>query len=108
MKPPSSEEIGKLQKLLIKNPIAFTAAFFVSFCGMLICAVVLVTRESADDARKSASEYKAMYESERRDNRDLTNELLINNGIIREYREVAKKADSVITETKAPVKILKQ
>ncbi|MDR6548552.1 hypothetical protein J2810_004642 [Chryseobacterium rhizosphaerae] len=108
MNPPSSEEIGKLQKLLLKNPIAFTAAFFVSFCGMLICAVVLLTRESADDQRKSADEWKKLYETERSANRELTNELLINNGIIREYREVAKKADSVITETQTSVKILQK
>ncbi|WP_294203147.1 hypothetical protein [uncultured Chryseobacterium sp.] len=101
MTTPSSEELGKLQKLLLKNPIAFTAAFFVSFCGMLICTVVLLTRESSND-------WKTQYEAERQANRELTNELLINNGIIREYREVAKKADSVITETKVPVKILKK
>lgn len=97
----NTKQIGDFQKLIIKNPIAFTAAIF---------CIAFITMYYLNTQLRSSNEayYKQLYQESQlqlqkeRDSKDkLTTELLINNGIIQKQNEVIVKADSTLKDNVA-------
>lgn len=91
-------ELGKFQKLLAKNPLAFVGAvFFVMFC---------VTYWINIDKNSDSEQYwKELYQKERDKNDALQLELLIKAGVldkkdrvIEKQNQVIKKADSTLKD----------
>ncbi|MEI7489291.1 MAG: hypothetical protein WCJ72_18130, partial [Chryseobacterium sp.] len=90
MENPDSNQVGKFQQLIIKNPLAFVASvFFIMFW----ITYFLNVRKSDN----SESYYKKLYEYERNKNDNLNNDLLIKAGIIEKRNEEIKIADSTLT-----------
>lgn len=88
---PSVQDVGNVQKLIIKNPIAFVAAIFCIAFGF----TYYININKNSDAEQY---YKELYEAERNRNDRLTTELLINKGVIRRQEEVIIKADSTLKD----------
>lgn len=88
---PSTEDVGNIQKLIVKNPIAFVAAIFCIAFGF----TYYININKNSDAEQY---YKELYEAERNRNDRLTTELLINKGVIRRQEEVIIKADSTLKD----------
>ena len=92
------EELGKFQKLLAKNPLAFVGAvFFVMFC---VTYWININKNS--DAEQN---WKELYQKERDKNDTLQLKLLIKAGVldkkdrvIEKQNEVIKKADSTLKD----------
>lgn len=88
---PNVQDVGNVQKLIIKNPIAFVAAIFCIAFGF----TYYININKNSDAEQY---YKELYEAERNRNDRLTTELLINKGVIRRQEEVIIKADSTLKD----------
>lgn len=96
--PLNPENLGKIQRLIIKNPIAFVAAvFFAMFC---LNYFIIINKNS-----DSEQYWKELYQKERDKNDALQLELLIKAGVldnkdrvIEKQNQVIKKADSTLKD----------
>jgi len=86
---PSSTEVGKFQRLITKNPIAFVASVFFLMFG--ITYFINIRKNNS-----SEQYWKELYEKERGEKDRLKDELLIKAGYIKD--ETIKKADSTLRE----------
>lgn len=86
---PNSNELGKFQQLIIKNPLAFVAAVF--FLMFWVTYFINIRKNS-----NSEQYWKELYEKERGEKDKLKDELLMKAGYIKE--ETIKKADSTLRE----------
>lgn len=86
---PNSNELGKFQQLISKNPIAFVAAVFFLMFWITYFINLNSSKESKDD-------YKTLYYEERKKVDELNRQLLIKAGYIKD--ETIKKADSALRE----------
>ncbi|NML70022.1 hypothetical protein HHL23_09435 [Chryseobacterium sp. RP-3-3] len=100
---PNTNQIGKIQSLIAKNPVAFIAAVF--FLMFWITYFI-----NLDSSKESKEDYKTLYNEERRKNDNLNYQLLIKAGIIERNNEEMKLADSTLrNQTQEQAKtILKQ
>ncbi|MGL5234097.1 MAG: hypothetical protein ACRC8Z_04985 [Empedobacter falsenii] len=91
------EELGKFQKLLAKNPLAFVGAvFFVMFC---------VTYWININKNSDAEQYwKELYQKERDKNDALQLELLIKAGVLDKKERVIEKQNKVIKKADSTLK----
>lgn len=88
---PNTNEIGKIQQLIIKNPFAFVGSvFFLMF--WITYFINLKNSNSSEDY------YKRLYEEERKKNDDLNTKLLIKAGVIEKQKAESKEADSTLRE----------
>lgn len=86
---PNTNELGKYQQLIAKNPVAFVAAVF--FLMFWITFFINIRKNN------NAEEYwKELYEKEKWQKDQLKDELLQNAGYIK--KETLKKADSTLRE----------
>lgn len=86
---PSTNDVGKFQQLISKNPIAFVASVF--FLMFWITYFINIRKNN------SAEQYwKELYEKERGEKDELKDELLMKAGYIKQ--ETIKKADSTLRE----------
>lgn len=86
---PNSNELGKFQQLIIKNPVAFVAAVF--FLMFWFTYFINIRKNS-----NSEQYWKELYERERGEKDKLKDELLMKAGYIKE--ETIKVADSTLRE----------
>lgn len=86
---PNSNELGKFQQLIIKNPLAFVAAVF--FLMFWVTYFINIRKNS-----NSEQYWKELYEKERGEKDKLKDRLLMKAGYIEE--ETIKKADSTLRE----------
>lgn len=86
---PNSNELGKFQQLIIKNPLAFVAAVF--FLMFWVTYFINIRKNT-----NSEQYWKELYEKERGEKDKLKDELLMKAGYIKE--ETIKKADSTLRE----------
>jgi hypothetical protein len=95
----SPENIGKFQKLIAQNPVAFVASVFFIMFGV---TYFMNVRKSND-----AEEYwKELYLKERDKNDELQTQLLIKAGVLEKAKEAIIEADSTL-KNKVSDKILK-
>ncbi|MFP3835362.1 hypothetical protein [Chryseobacterium sp. SIMBA_028] len=86
---PNTNEIGKIQSLIAKNPVAFIAAVF--FLMFWVTYFININKNN------SAEQYwKELYEKERGEKDALKDQLLTKAGYIQ--RETIKQADSTLRE----------
>lgn len=86
---PTPENVGKFQKLIIQNPIAFAATvFFIMFS----ITYGINIRKNND----SEKYWKELYEKERNEKDRLKDELLIKAGVLEKAKEVIIEADSTL------------
>lgn len=86
---PNSNELGKFQQLIIKNPLAFVAAVFFLMFWVTYYINLNSNKESKED-------YKKLYSEERKKVDELNRQLLVKAGYIKD--ETIKKADSALRE----------
>lgn len=86
---PNTNEIGKIQNLISKNPVAFIASVF--FLMFWITYFININKNS--DAEQY---WKELYEKERGEKDALKDQLLTKAGYIQQ--ETLKKADSTLRE----------
>lgn len=98
---PNSNEVGKWQQLIAKNPVAFTATIFFLMFGI----TYFINIRKNNDAEQY---WKELYLKERAEKDKLKDELLVKAGLLNEYREVAKKADSTIVRSQELVNEIKK
>ena len=86
---PNTNEIGKIQSLIAKNPVAFIAAVF--FLMFWVTYFININKNN------SAEQYwKELYEKERGEKDALKDQLLTKAGYIQQ--ETIKQADSTLRE----------
>ncbi len=86
---PNTNEIGKIQALITKNPYAFAASVF--FLMFWVTYFINIRKNN------SAEQYwKELYERERGEKDKLKDELLMKAGYIKE--ETIKQADSTLRQ----------
>lgn len=83
------ENVGKFQKLIIQNPIAFLASVFFIMFGFTYSLNVWNTRNSEQY-------WKELYIKERDKNDNLQTQLLVKAGIIERAEAVIIEADSTL------------
>lgn len=83
------ENIGKFQKLIIQNPVAFVAAVFFIMFGV---TYFLNVRNNEDNELY----WKELYLKERGEKDRLKDELLIKAGVLEKAKEVIIEADSTL------------
>lgn len=89
---PNTNEVGKFQQLITKNPIAFTAAVF--FLMFWVTYFINIRKNN------NAEQYwKELYERERDEKDKLKDQLLMKAGYIQQ--ETIKQADSTLREKTA-------
>lgn len=91
METPKVEDIGKLTKIISKNPISFVASVF--FLMFWITYYIHVRR--ADD---EANEWKMLYLKEREDKDRFRIQLLEKAGIIEQQNEIIKNSAEILKE----------
>ncbi|MEJ5105491.1 hypothetical protein [Chryseobacterium sp. MYb328] len=89
MADPNTNQIGRVQQLIAKNPIAFVAAVF--FVMFWITYFINMNKNS-----DSEQYWKELYEKERWEKDALKDQLLTKAGYIE--KETIKKADSTLRE----------
>lgn len=88
------ENVGKFQKLIAQNPIAFSAAvFFIMFA--FTYGINLRNSSSNEDY------WKELYLKERDKNDQLQTQLLIKAGVLEKAKEVIIEADSTLKQNTA-------
>lgn len=97
MQTPTPEEIGKIQRLIMKNPTAFVAAVFFTMFGVtyFINLRQVTHREE---------HWKELYLDEKKAKDELNKQLLIKAGIIEAQNKIINQADTILrneTSTKA-------
>ncbi|ASK29718.1 hypothetical protein CEY12_06190 [Chryseobacterium sp. T16E-39] len=86
---PNTNEIGKIQQLITKNPLAFVGSvFFLMF--WITYFINIRKNESSEKA------WKELYEKEKTEKDKLKDELLMKAGYIKQ--ETIKQADSTLRE----------
>lgn len=88
---PDAKEVGEFQKLIAKNPIAFTTAIFFIMFGI----TYFINIRKNDEAEEY---WKELYINERAQKDNLKDQLLINAGVIKKQNEVIIKADSTLKD----------
>lgn len=88
---PNPQILGKLQNLVVKNPLGFVATvfFFTTFVTYF-----LIIRRSGD----AEQNWKELYLKERAEKDELKNELLIRAGIIERQNMIIKEVDSTLRD----------
>ena len=86
---PTPETLGKFQKLIAQNPIAFTAAVF--FLMWALNYTIMINKNS--DAEQY---WKELYEKERYEKDKLKDDLLYKAGVIERQNSIIKEADSTL------------
>lgn len=98
---PNTNQLGRIQQLITKNPFAFVASVFF----LMFWITYFINLNKNDDTEQY---WKELYEKERGEKDQLKDQLLKKAGYIEQ--ETIKKADSTLREqTRAQAKqILKQ
>lgn len=86
---PNTNEIGKFQQLITKNPLAFVASVFF----LMFWVTYFINIRNNNNAEQY---WKELYEKERGEKDRLKDELLMKAGYIKS--EAIKKADSTLRE----------
>jgi len=88
---PNAKEIGAIQNLIDKKPLAFVAALFAILFGGLF----FLHLRTKDD---SSEYWKELYMQEKASKDLLKDQLLIKAGVIERQNEVIIKADSTLKD----------
>lgn len=85
----SPENVGKFQRLIIQNPLAFVAAVFF----LMFTTTYFLNIGKNNDAEQY---WKELYIKERDKNDELQTQLLIKAGVLEKAKEVIIEADSTL------------
>lgn len=86
---PNTNNVGKFQQLIIKNPIAFVASVFF----ILFWVTYFINIRKNNDAEQN---WKELYLKEREEKDNLKNDLLVKAGVTERKNEEIKLADSTL------------